>query len=435
MVVPGQSGSLESMNYDILVNCMHCGLCLPHCPTFALTGNERSSPRGRIRLMKAVADGQLPMSRTFIDEMDFCLDCQACETACPAGVRYGSLVETARFEIAEAGHEGILRRLAKGLLLRWALVRRSRLHVIARLIRFFDRSGLRSALRQSGLLRLISAKLESIEGLTPPISPVFSSLELPRTVPAKGKRRFKVGFLTGCVMDVSFAEINHDTVEVLRHHGCEVVTPPSQECCGSLHAHNGERATARLLAERNLQAFMQEDLDYVIMNSSGCGAFMKEYAHLFENDPSLKDTARQFSAKVKDITEFLTETGFHPSAKASPFLSGKTVTYHDACHLVHTQKISGQPRQLIAATPGIVFREFPESTWCCGSAGIYNITRHEDSMQLLERKIRNVVSVNPEIVVTGNPGCMIQIQHGLRSHGKDIALMHTSTFLRHACAI
>lgn len=426
---------LQTMNYDIIVNCMHCGLCLPTCPTYALTGNERSSPRGRIRLMKSVADGELPFTATFIDEMDFCLDCQACETACPAGVKYGELVEAARSDIAEQGRESWFRRMAKGFFLGWLLPKRNRLQVFAKIIRWFERTGLREALRESGLLGLVSQRVLSLEGLTPSISRDFSSNVLPVVFPPQGKRRFRVGFLTGCIMDVAFSDVNVDTVEVLRYHGCEVVIPQNQECCGSLHAHNGDRKTAKQLAELNIAVFDDESFDAIVMNSSGCGAFMKEYGHLFADSPRLAEKAGRLSSKIKDITEFLDETGFFPSPVPAAAIAGKRVSYHDACHLVHTQKISTQPRRLMQKVAGITLHELPESTWCCGSAGIYNILRHADSMKLLDRKVMNIRSANPEILVTGNPGCLLQIQHGLRASGEQIEVMHTSTFLRHACAI
>ena len=423
------------MNYDIIINCMHCGLCLPTCPTYALTGNERSSPRGRIRLMKAVADGELSLSDTFVDEMDFCLDCQACETACPAGVKYGKLVEAARSDIATQGRESRFRKLAKRFFLGWLLPKRQRLHAAASIIRWIEKTGIREALRKSGLMALVSPRLFSIDGLMPAISETYSSDILPAVYPPKGQKRFRVGFLTGCIMDVAFSDVNMDTVEVLRHHGCEVVVPRSQECCGSLHAHNGDILTARQLAELNLAAFDDDSLEAVVMNSSGCGAFMKEYGHLFSDTPLLAEKAQRLSRKIKDITEFLDETGFFPASTVSSSISGRRISYHDACHLVHTQQISSQPRRLIQSVPGIEFREIPESTWCCGSAGIYNIIRHEDSMKLLDRKIANVRSAGPDILVTGNPGCVIQIQYGLDAGGRQVEVMHTATFLRHACAI
>ncbi|MBI4417333.1 MAG: (Fe-S)-binding protein [Ignavibacteriales bacterium] len=421
-------------DYDILVHCIHCGLCLPHCPTYVATGNERSSPRGRIRLMKSVSDGVLPLSDLFVEEMDFCLDCQACETACPAGVKYGALVEAARAQIYEEKKERWLRRLTKRFFLGWVLMKRTRIHLLAKVLRWYDRTGIPHALSESGAVGLISARLDSLLKFVPKISGRFSSDELgPILMPVGEDTRYKVGFLTGCVMDVAYAAINEDTVEVLRRHGCQVVVPCDQVCCGSLHAHNGDYANADALAKINIQAFADDSLDFIVMNSAGCGAFMKEYGHRFAHDPFLAEQARKVSAKVRDITEFLGEAGFHPSTQPARILKGKTISYHDACHLVHTQKVYRQPRDLLRSVPGILYKELPESTWCCGSAGIYNIVRHGDSLTFLERKLQNIRSIAPDILVMGNPGCMIQIAFGLERDKSATSVMHTSTFLRHAC--
>jgi glycolate oxidase iron-sulfur subunit len=419
-------------DYDVITNCMHCGLCLPTCPTYALTGLEKSSPRGRIRLIKAVADGDLPITDGFILEMDFCLDCQACETACPAGVRYGSLVEAARAQIFEGGFEGRVRKTIKQLLMGWTFSRQGRLKTLARLLRVYERSGLKGFLGRTGMLKALSPKLARIEPLSPAISPQFSSDLLPEIVRPSGEVRHRVGFLTGCIMDVAFAEINLDTVRLLVHHGCEVVIPRGQGCCGSLQAHNGDLVAARRMARANLALFDRNDLDYVVMNSAGCGAFMKEYAEVFAEDPELGPRAARLSKKVKDITEFLIETGYRP-AQQQHALSGKRISYHDACHLAHTQKVTRQPRDLLKMIPGIELLELPESTWCCGSAGIYNISRYDDSMKLLDRKMRNVKSIRPDILVTGNPGCLVQLGLGVQQEGLGIELMHTATLLWRAC--
>ena len=436
-------------NYDVIINCMHCGLCLPTCPTYALTGLEKSSPRGRIRLIKAVADGELPISDGFIREMNFCLDCQACETACPAGVKYGSLVEAARTQIYREKHEGLLTRLTKQVMLEWAFLKQNRLKIMARLLRVYERSGLKWFVEKTEILKVVSRKLHAIQPLTPTISTDFSSDVLPEVLQPAHAPRYRVGFLTGCIMDVAFAEVNLDTVRLLLHHDCEVIVPRGQACCGSLQAHNGGLDAAREMAKGNMLLFDRDDLDFIVLNSAGCGAFMKEYAHLFADDPDWSERAKRISAKVLDITEFLARTGYWPSTNGHAqtesmprFLQtrqpkvrfrGKRIGYHDACHLVHTQKITQQPRQLIRMVPGIEFVEIPEASWCCGSAGIYNIVHYDDSMKLLERKVENIARVAPDIVVTGNPGCLLQIQHGLRERGMNVELMHTATFLWRAC--
>lgn len=452
LVEAGSSGfqGVDIPNYDVVTNCMHCGLCLPTCPTYVLTGLEKSSPRGRIRLIKAVADGELPITEGFVREMNFCLDCQACETACPAGVKYGSLVEAAREQIARGGYEGVVTRFTKKLMMEWAFRRQGRLKLLARFMRLYESTGMKWFLLRTGLLKIVSKKLHAIQPLSPSISREFSSDELPEVILPVGKQRYKVGFLTGCIMDVAFADVNMDTVKLLLHHGCTVVVPRGQACCGSLQAHNGGLEAAREMARHNIELFDRDDLDYVVLNSAGCGAFMKEYGHIFSDDPAWGPRAKRVSSKTKDLTEFLVETGFWPTKPAdmsvageqskyvgsvNRSLKGRRVSYHDACHLIHTQKISVQPRELLKSVPGIEYVELPEASWCCGSAGIYNIVRYDDSMKMLERKVENIQKIQPDVIVTGNPGCMLQIQHGLREKGLNVELMHTATFLWRACDV
>jgi glycolate oxidase iron-sulfur subunit len=447
-VTPSAFRGVDIPSYDILTNCMHCGLCLPTCPTYALTGLEKSSPRGRIRLIKAVADGELPITDNFVHEMNFCLDCQACETACPAGVKYGALVEAARAQIYRGGHEGKFSDFIKKWMLEWTFLRQPRLKVLARLMRLYETTGLKWFLQKTGTLRLISRKLDAIQPLSPTMSSQFSSDVLPEIIRPAGTPRYRVGFLTGCIMDVAFSEVNLDTINLLLHHDCEIVIPQGQACCGSLQAHNGSIDAAREMAKKNIGHFDRDDLDYIVLNSAGCGAYMKEYVHVFADDPEWAERARRVSEKVRDLTEFLAVTGYwpakagqrmfslrskNPAADQAQSLNGKRVSYHDACHLVHTQKITQQPRELLKSVPGIEFVELPESTWCCGSAGIYNVVHYDDAMQLLDRKVSNIEKVHPDIIVTGNPGCMLQIQHGLQQKGMDVQLLHTATFLWRAC--
>jgi glycolate oxidase iron-sulfur subunit len=422
-------------NYEFIINCMHCGLCLPICPTYSITGLEKSSPRGRIRLIKSVADGELDITPGFVKEMQFCLDCQACETACPAGVKYGSLVEAARAQIFQQGYESVLSRWIKIIALDWMFAQQARLQLFSKLLRLYQISGLRFLVERTRILKLFSKKFHDIQGLTPEISPKFSVSLLPLKSTPHGKARFRVGFLPGCIMDVAYADVNVDTVKLLLHHQCEVIVPRNLACCGSLQAHYGMIETAKKFARHNIELFAKEELDYIVMNSAGCGAYMKEYGHLFDDEPELTEKAKNISTKVKDITEFLFMIGFQgggrPAVKHK--YAGKRVTYHDACHLAHTQKIVQQPRELLKSITSYEFVELPEANWCCGSAGIYNIVQHESSMELLKRKIDNIKSIKPDVVVTANPGCMVQIQYGLRKEGIDIELVHTATFLKNVC--
>jgi glycolate oxidase iron-sulfur subunit len=412
---------------------MHCGLCLPTCPTYVLTGLEKSSPRGRIRLIKAVAERELEITPEFIEEMNFCLDCQACETACPAGVKYGSLVESARAQISWGDHESWSTRNIKRLLLNKLFSKAERLAWFARLLRLYQKSGLDWLLKRTGLLRVLSKRLDQIQFLAPRISLHSSKTRLDREYKALENPSYRVGFLTGCVMDLAFADVNVDTVELLAHHGCEVVFPRTQVCCGSLQAHNGEMIAARILARQNVEAFADVGLDAIVMNSAGCGAFMKEYGAVLRNEPEYAAPAAAIAKKVKDISEFLCEIGLRVNGPSSRMTGSKRVTYHDACHLVHSQKISEEPRRLIKSIPSVEFVELPESTWCCGSAGVYNITHYDTSMDLLDRKISNIRMINPDVIVTSNPGCLVQLEYGLRKERIDIELLHLATFLRRAC--
>lgn len=412
---------------EVLNRCIHCGMCLPVCPTYALTGSEESSPRGRIRLVRSVAEGALDMSDRFVDEMYFCLDCQACQTACPAGVRYGEIVEDARVRIAEERREPLRSRLLKRALLS-VLASPSRLNLAARLLRLYAASGLRNAVGESKILTVISEGLHASHALLPSVEEPSFNESVPRFMPAVAPRRGCVGLLTGCIMDVAFPRIHHDLAEVLRINGYDVLLPASQGCCGSLHAHNGEAGEAERLARGVVDAFAALPIDAIVVDSAGCGAFMKEYGRVLADDPAYADRARAVSDKTCDATEFLAKAGFRKPDHAV----GKRITYHEACHLVHTQKISASPREIIRSVPGVEFVELPESSWCCGSAGIYNVLRHDDSMAFLDRKMRNIASTGADIVVTANPGCHLQLQYGAMRSGLAVEIMHPVSLLRRA---
>ena len=421
----GRLHTVDIPDQEILSSCIHCGMCLPVCPTYSLNGLERSSPRGRIRLIKAVADTDLPMTGRFIDEMNFCLDCQACQTVCPAGIKYGQLVEAARAQIFEAGKDR--HAPAKKFFFRFVFASNRRIKWLARLVRVYQNT-LAKFMDKTGLTGLLPRKLTRLAAISPRISGRFSDDIVPEISSSEGKKGHTVGMLTGCLMNVMFVDINTDTVAVLRRNHCEVVTPKSQGCCGSLPAHNGDFEIARKYARKLIDAFSRYDLDALVVNSAGCSAFMKEYGALLRDDPDYCDRAAQFSAKVKDVCEYLVEIGFEKPATQSE----KKITYHDACHLVHTQGIASQPRELIRSISGIELVELNESTWCCGSAGIYNVVRNEDSMKILKRKVDNIAETGAEILVTGNPGCIGQIEYGLKERGLDIKVMHPVSLLNRA---
>lgn len=383
--------------------------------------------------MKAVWDGEIEMSEAFVEEMYFCLDCQACETACPAGVKYGTLVESARAQIVIERKDSVVARMLRWLLLHKLLGTSDGQKFSRAVLRFFQKSGVKSFLSRTRLLAVMPGKLRQLFKLLPSIQIRSSNKLALESSKSSVFSPIRVGFLTGCIMDMMFRDVNADTILLLEHHGCEVVIPEGQSCCGSLQAHSGDMAAARQLAAKNVRTFARQDLDAIVMNSAGCGAFMKRYGTLFSDDPELAQTASAVAAKTKDLSEFLAGIGLDVNGSSRRYAAGKRVTYHDACHLVHAQKVSEQPRKLIKAVPDVQFFELPESTWCCGSAGVYNITHTETADQLLERKMASIRKINPDIIVTSNPGCLLQIQVGVEKYRMQTEILHLATFLRRAC--
>ena len=422
---------LKDLDYSVVQQCMHCGLCLPTCPTYDATKLERNSPRGRIALMRAIADDRLEASRAFAEEMYFCLGCLACMTACPAGVNYAELFEHAR---AEAEQSGVLRSAKRSLIrsftLRWLFMDLRRLQWLGRMMRLYQTLGLQWLLRHSGVLFLVPKRLRELEAMTPRVQKRFSDEMIAQVTPALGPKRYRVAMLTGCAQDLIFSDVNRDTVEVLARHGCEVITPRTQDCCGSLHAHNGEWDLAQQLARRQLDQFPPDDFDAIITNAAGCGSHLKHYAKLLADDPAYRDRAAKWDAKAKDIHEWLAEIGIKAPEAGSALL--QTVTYHEACHLCHGQKLTSQPRQVLQAIPNLSLVELPESTWCCGSAGIYNLIQPEMATELLERKLKHIKSTNAGVVATGNPGCLLQIINGAKAQNLPLRIVHPITLLAEA---
>jgi glycolate oxidase iron-sulfur subunit len=410
--------SLKSLDYRVLQQCMHCGLCLPTCPTFVETGRERHSPRGRIALMRAVADGTLPVTRGFGEEMYDCLGCLACASACPAGVDYATLIETARADVEQSGvlnSTSPRRRFWRSLALRIIFTRPRLLRACGRLLRFWQSSGLRDFAVRAGLLRLLPADLRQLEPSAPRVATHFSP-QLIREHESPPAPRYRVALLTGCIQDLAFADINRDTADVLLVHGCTVFTPRIQPCCGSLHAHNGEPALAAVLARRLLDLFDLAQLDAVITNAGGCGSHLKHFSALLADDPAYAARAARWDAKVRDIHEWLAHIGLVPVSASAPSAE-TTVTYHESCHLCHGQKISASPRAVLRAVPGTKLVELREADWCCGSAGLYSVTHPDEAEKLLQRKLAHVAATGAAVVATANPGCHLQLANGLRSHG------------------
>lgn len=427
---PARHSQLRDLDYSVVQQCMHCGLCLPTCPTYDATKNERNSPRGRISLMRSIADGRLEATPTFADEMYFCLGCLACMTACPAGVNYAELFEHAR---AEAEESGVLkspkRSFIRWLTMGWLFMDLSRLRFLGSLIRLYQQLGLQSLLRNSGIMKLMPKRLQELEAMTPNIEPKFSAEMIAPVTAAAGTKRYRVALLTGCAQDLMFSSVNRDTAEVLACNGCEVVTPATQSCCGSLHAHNGELAMARELARKNIDQFPPDQFDAIISNAAGCGSHLKHYGPLLSEDQKYAARAKMWDAKLKDINEWLIKIGLTiPSGKIAP----QTVTYHEACHLAHGQKITAQPRQLLQSIPNLTLVELPESAWCCGSAGIYNVIQPKMANELLERKLAHVKSTGAPVVATSNPGCLAHMANGIRRQNLGVRLVHPMTLLAEA---
>jgi len=421
--------TLASLDYSILQQCMHCGMCLPACPTYDATKVEQHSPRGRISLMRAIADGQLTPTQAFGEEMSYCLGCLACETACPAGVDYTHLFETARAEVERAGALAKpLRTIVRFLSLKFLFIHPRLLRWVGRLLWLYQVSGAQALLRGLGLVRLLPGRLRELEPMTPEIQRKFSPQLIQPLEKPKGPVRFRVALLTGCVQDLAFSDINRDTADILLVNGCEVVTPPVQPCCGSLHAHNGDPETAEVLARKMIDLLDPFSVDAVITNAAGCGSHLKSYGRLLRADPGYANKAEEWDRKVKDIHEWLVEIGF----RAPHSETRQKVTYHEACHLCHGQKITNQPRQILWAIPGLELVELPESTWCCGSAGIYNITQPETAAVLRERKVGHIEKTGAETVVTSNPGCHLQITTGLRLRGSRVDVSQPVSLLARA---
>ena len=415
-MTPTSIASLPAfLNETKALTCIHCGLCLGSCPTYLETGDENESPRGRIYLMRAVQEGRLTLGDTAVDHIDSCLGCRACEAVCPSGVAYGELLEHTRDHFERHYRRSLAQTFLRRFLiekifpypqrLKWALLppRMLRWLRIEKWLPRFAREA----------MALIPSEL--------------STVALPETSPANGPARSRVGFVSGCVMSVMFGRTNSTTIRLLNQTGSEVLVPSRQVCCGALFAHTGNLEAARACARRNIEAFEGQQVDAIIINAAGCGSTLKEYGALLSNDAAWSERGKRFSSKVKDLTEWFVKTDlkFPPRTSDRP----ARVTYHDACHLAHAQRITNAPRELVRAVAGRDFIELPESDVCCGSAGTYNLTEPEMAKRLQARKIQNILKTDADVVVTSNPGCILQIQAGLRKAGSKIEVMHIADFL------
>jgi glycolate oxidase iron-sulfur subunit len=404
---------------DLIADCVHCGFCLPACPTYASWGNEMDSPRGRIDLMKAVAEGALAFDGSVIEHFDACLGCMACVPACPSGVRYDLLIEATRARVESEHKRSPFERAFRATI--FALFPYpERLQRLLPVLSFFATSGLQRFVRSSGLLKLLSKKLAQLDALMPPVDASRPVFPLPELRKAEGIRRARVGLISGCVQRVFFPNVNHATIRVLASEGCDVVVPKEQGCCGALSLHSGRDEEARRFARAIIETFQNKRLEKIVVNAAGCGSALKGYGELLADDPEWAGRARAFSAKVRDVSEFVIELG--PRARRHP-IEGR-IAYHDACHLAHAQRIRTQPRALLRGIPGLELVEIPDGEQCCGSAGTYNLFEPESAREIGLRKVENVLSTGATTVASGNPGCTLQMQALLRERGITLRAMH-----------
>jgi len=402
---------------DLINQCVHCGFCLPACPTYVLWGNEMDSPRGRIYLMKMASDGATAMTDPWVHHIDTCLGCMSCMTACPSGVDYAKLIESTRAQIERRHPRSTAERLQRRMIFA-TFPRVDRLRILRVLLRVYQKSGLQALIRGSGLLKLFPRQLQAMEALMPKIG---AREEIAAVTPALGQQRKRVGLLLGCVQREFLPEINAATVRVLSAEGCEVIAPPDQPCCGALMVHAGEEAPALDLARRVIDIFEQANADVIITNAGGCGSNVREYGYQLRDDPQYAERAARFSAKCRDVAEFLEELG--PRASRKPL--NMRVAYHDSCHLQHAQRVRTQPRAQLSAIPGIEMLDLPEATLCCGSAGIYNLVQSNTADALADRKAQHITAAKPDVVATGNVGCMLQIAAALERQGQKMPVLHT----------
>lgn len=415
----------DKIAYRLFQDCVHCGLCTASCPTYVETGDENDSPRGRIYLMRAVTDGRVPVTDQVRHHLDLCLDCRACESACPSGVQYGKIIEPFKVALASSAPPQSRSSLLQRLILQHLFPYAGRVRFALAPARLLQRTGLIDLGERLGLTRLLPPTLRRMQAMLPKLG-LRGSSGLPDVSPPIGPKRARVALFTGCVADAMFPETNAATARVLQHNGCEVVVPRGQVCCGAIHYHSGMEEPALALARENLEAFPADDFDAIIVNAAGCGAMLKDYAHLLHGADQAK--AERFVAKVKDISEFLVQLG--PIAPTRPI--EQKVTYHDACHLCHGQQIRNQPRQLLSMIPGVELVPLEESELCCGAAGTYNLTQPEMSERLGRRKMEKIAATGAAVVATGNVGCILQIARKVKESGSPMEVVHPVDLLDRA---
>lgn len=412
----------QGIDFDLFLDCVHCGLCTSACPTFTELGDENDSPRGRLYLMRLIAEGRLGLDARVRKHLDLCLDCRACETACPSGVHYGHVVEPFRLAIEESDHslrkrfdwfrELILFRLFPYAdRIRWAM----------KPVRWAQRLGLYDWAERLGLFKLIPGRMGQMVSLVGPA--VEQGPKLPKFLPAIGRRRARVAFFVGCVADAMFRHTHWATLRVLQENGCDILVPSGQGCCGAIHFHAGSSEGARELADANVAAFDLDEIDAVLVNHGGCGAMLKEYGLHWHDEH--REARERFAAKVKDVNEFLDQLGLiRPIGRIEA-----VATYHDACHLGHAQKVREAPRRLLRQIPGLELRELPETEFCCGSAGTYNLNQPEMAERLMRRKLENILRTGAQITLASNAGCLLQIGREVRRRREPLLVLHPMDLL------
>ncbi|QHS24423.1 (Fe-S)-binding protein [Virgibacillus sp. MSP4-1] len=420
------------MDYDEILNCMKCGFCLPSCPTYIETGeDEAHSPRGRIALMKGVVDGDIEPDEEVKNSLDMCLGCRACEPVCPSGVQYGHLLEEARDIIYQNQKPPLLKRIIRKIAFKGLFPKPKRLRRLARLLRFYQKSKIQKLVHKLKLTKILPSALRLMEKSLPMVSKMKTAKDRNNVLmPLSGNKNNKkrVAFFTGCLMDSLFSSTNQSTTKLLQYAGCEVVIPNDQICCGALHGHSGEKQQAKEMAKKNIKAFEQLNVDYIITNAGGCGAFLNDYHHLLKNEEDWKDRAASFDRKIKDISSLLIEMDFHKQPLELP---QQIVTYQDSCHLKNGQNTFMEPRKLLQSIQGADYVEMKDASRCCGSAGIYNLVQTEMSMQILDYKMKQTQDTQANVIVTANPGCLLQMKMGIEKEGLayQIKAVHIADYL------
>lgn len=425
----------ERMDEEELLNCMRCGFCLPSCPTYIESGFQEShSPRGRIALMKAVADGVIEPDEDVERSLELCLGCRACEPVCPSGVNYGRLLEEARDIIQQNKKHRLPARMLRNAVFKGLFPHQNRVRALTGMLGIYQRSGLQSAIRKSGMLRMLPDHLAKMESVLPKVPDLKQLKNRPNLLPPIGKRRKRAAFFSGCLMDTLFLDTNMATIKLLRLSGCEIVIPEQQACCGALHGHSGEKEQAVELAKRNIRAFEHINADYIVTNAGGCGAFLKEYEHLLKDEPEWRERAKAFSQKLRDFSSVLLELDF---GKKPLELPNQIVTYQDSCHLRNVMKTSAEPRKLLRDIKGAEYREMKHAESCCGSAGIYNIVESVMSMKILDAKMEAAKATKAATIVTANPGCLLQMKLGIEREGlgNEVRAVHLADLLLEAAGL